>query len=212
VLPLLFFCCGQILNWSAAAPAKQRQSVSIEVPVGQQEVGRLLLCCMYQQQIDLSSTEQQVTLLLLLVLADKYAVPAAVAAVSRAFKDTPFGQLQWDTVVATYQLPAVYIDNTAFAQVYNAAADALQHTLGDLELVFATDCEDNKLQLLVELPYAGLLQLLADERTHVSSENTAARAVLEWLEDSSEDVSNEQLKQLVSAPATARITTRTTSP
>jgi hypothetical protein len=55
----------------------------VEVPAGQLEVGLLLLRCMYQQQPDLSSTEQA-TLLQLLVLADRYAVPAAVSAVGRA--------------------------------------------------------------------------------------------------------------------------------
>jgi hypothetical protein len=75
----------QILNWSAATTRK-RQRVNIEVPAGQLEIGRLLLRRMYQQQPDLSSTEQA-TLLQLLVLEDRYAVPAALAAVGRAIKD-----------------------------------------------------------------------------------------------------------------------------
>ncbi|WIA32899.1 hypothetical protein OEZ86_006070 [Tetradesmus obliquus] len=153
---------------------------------------------MYQQQPDLRSTEQQATLLQLLVLADKYAVPGAVAAVNRAFKETPVEQLLWETVVAVYELPAVYADNAAFADVYTAAADVLQHTLGDLELVFAdqSDRQGSKQQLLYDLPHAGLLQLLRDERTRVASENTAAHALLEWSED--KDISPEHLKQLAS--------------
>lgn len=192
-------CFAQILNWSAAAPSKQRQRINIEVPAGQLEVGRLLLRCMYQQQPDLRSTEQQATPLQLLVLADKYAVPGAVAAVNRAFKETPVEQLLCETVVAVYELPAVYADNAAFADVYAAAADVLQHTLGDLELVFAdqSDRQGSKQQLLYDLPHAGLLQLLRDERTRVASENTAAHALLEWSED--KDISPEHLKQLVSA-------------
>jgi hypothetical protein len=78
--------------------------------------------------------------------------------------------------------------------VYKAAAVALQHTLGDLELVFA----DNKTQqLLLDLPHAALLQLLRDERTRVASENTAAHAVLQWA--SANNASTEQMKQLVRA-------------
>jgi hypothetical protein len=196
------FCCCQILNWPAAAAAeKQRQTVNIEVPAGQLRIGKLLLRCMYQQQLDLPSIEQQATLLQLLVLADKYAVPGAVAAVNRAFTELPVDQLQWETVMALYQLPAVYTDNAVFAGVYTAAGNALQHTLGDLELVFA-DFDDKKPRLLEDLPYTVLLQLLRDDRTRVSSENTAAHAVLEWLTDN--DVRDEQLKQLVSAPVPKR--------
>jgi hypothetical protein len=184
----------QILNWSAATKDSKRLIVNIEVPAGQLEVGRLLLRCMYQQQPDLSSTEQA-TLLQLLVLADRYAVPAAVAAVGRAFKDCPAADLQWEVVCGAYSLPATCADNTAFAAIFEAAADALQHTLGDLELVFA-DEQKQKQQLLLGLPHAALLQLLRDERTRVASENTAAHAVLEWARDNGAD--NEQLQQLVS--------------
>jgi acyl-CoA synthetase (NDP forming) len=170
----------------------KRQRVNLEVPAGQLEVGRLLLRCMYQQQPDLSTTEQA-TLLQLLVLADRYAVPAAVAAVGRAFKNCPAADLQWEAVCGAYSLPASCADNAAFADVYKAAADALQHTLGDLELVFA---DDKKQQLLLDLPQAALLQLLRDERTRVSSENTAAHAVLEWANDNNS--TTEQMQQLVS--------------
>jgi hypothetical protein len=76
--------------------------------------------------------------------------------------------------------------------VYKAAADALQHTLGDLELVFA---DDKKRQLLVDLPQAALLQLLRDERTRVASENTAAHAVLEWFDGNI--ATTKQKRQLV---------------
>jgi hypothetical protein len=183
---------SQILNWSAATTGSNRQRVNVEVPAGQLEVGRLLLRCMYQEQPDLSSTEQA-TLLQLLVLADRYAVPAAVAAVGRAFKDSPAADLQWEAVCGAYSLPASCADNAAFADVYKAAADALQHTLGDLELVFA---DETKQQLLVDLPHAALLQLLRDERTRVASENTAAYAVLQWMENN--DVSWEHMRQLVS--------------
>jgi hypothetical protein len=185
----------QILNWSAATKDSKRLRVNIEVLAGQLEVGRLLLRCMYQQQPDLSSTEQG-TLLQLLVLADRYAVPAAVAAVGRAFKDCPAADLQCETVRGAYSLPATCADNAAFADVFKAAADALQHTLGDLELVFA---DEQKQQLLLGLPHAALLQLLRDERTRVASENTAAHAVLEWARDN--DATDEQLQQLVSVAA-----------
>jgi hypothetical protein len=60
--------------------------------------------------------------------------------------------------------------------------------------VFAAD---KKRQLLVDLPHAGLLQLLRDERTRVASENTAAHAVLEWAIDN--DATTEQMQQLVRA-------------
>jgi hypothetical protein len=169
--------------------------VHIDVPAGKLWVGRLLLRCMYEQQLDLASSEQQATLLELLVLADKYAVPAAVAAVGRAFKALSSEQLQWETVVAVYRLPLVYAENEGFAAVYSAAADALQHALGDLELVFA-DQQGAKQQLLKDLPHAGLLQLLRDDRTRVASENTAAHAVLEWYVGKS--FTTGDLKQLVS--------------
>jgi hypothetical protein len=167
---------SQILNWPAATSDNKRQRVNVEVPAGQLEIGRLLLRCMYQQQPDLSGTEQA-ALLQLLVLADRYAVSAAVAAVGRAFKDCPAADLQWEAVCGAYSLPASCADIAAFADVYKAAADALQQTLGDLELVFA---DAKKRQLLLELPHAALLQLLRDERTRVASENTAAHAVLQW--------------------------------
>jgi hypothetical protein len=184
---------SQILNWSAATTDSKRQRVNIEVPAGQLEVGRLLLRCMYQQQPDLFSIDQA-TLVQLLVLADRYAVPAAVAAVGRAFKDCPAAGLDWEAVCGAYSLPASFADNAAFAGVYKGAADALQHALGDLELVFA---DDQKRQLLLDLPHAALLQLLRDERTRVSSENTAAHAVLEWTENN--DATTEQMQQLVRA-------------
>jgi hypothetical protein len=190
-------CCtvmlSQILNWPAATSDNKRQRVNVEVPAGQLELGRLLLRCMYQQQPDLSGTEQAI-LVQLLVLADRYAVPAAVAAVGRAFKDCSASDFQWKAVCGAYSLPATCADNAAFADVYKAAADALQHALSDLELVFA---DAKKRQLLVELPHAALVQLLRDERTRVASENTAAHAVLEWADDN--DASTEQMQQLVRA-------------
>jgi hypothetical protein len=146
---------------------------------------------MYQQQPDLSSTKQAI-LVQLLVLADRYAVPAAVAAAGRAFKDCPAADLQWEAVCGACSLPASCAENAAFADVYSAAADVLQHTLGDLELVFA---DDEKQQLLVDLPHSALLQLLRDERTRVASENTAAHAVLEWARNN--DASTAQMHQLV---------------
>jgi hypothetical protein len=184
---------SQILNWSTPTTDNKRQRVNLEVPAGQLEVGRLLLRCMYQQQPDLSNTKQA-TLLQLLVLADKYAVPAAVVAVSRAVKDCTEADLDWEAVCDAYSLPASFADNAAFADVYKAAADVLQHTLGDLELVFA---DEQKRQLLLDLLHAALLRLLRDERTRVSSENTAAHAVLEWADDN--DATNEQMQQLVRA-------------
>jgi hypothetical protein len=114
--------------------------------------------------------------------------------VSRAVKDCTAADLDWEAVCGAYSLPASFADNAAFADVYKAAADALQHTLGDLELVFA---DEQKRQLLLDLPHAALLQLLRDERTRVSSENTAAHAVLEWADDN--DATTEQMQQLVRA-------------
>jgi hypothetical protein len=80
--------------------------------------------------------------------------------------------------------------------VHTAAADALQHALGDLELVFAYD---KKRQLLADLPQAALLQLLRDERTRVASENTA---VLEWADDN--NATTQQMHQLVRAWLTGK--------
>ncbi|WIA12744.1 hypothetical protein OEZ85_006379 [Tetradesmus obliquus] len=119
---------AQILNWSAAAPSKQRQRINIEVPAGQLEVGRLLLGCMYQQQPDLRSTEQQATLLQLLVLADKYAVPGAVAAVNRAFKETPASLVRMPRCSHLYittvllQHPEDVVEAVGLGHLLNAAA------------------------------------------------------------------------------------------
>lgn len=170
--------------------------VHLDVPVGQLEVGRQLLRCMYEQQPELAGSDPH-TLLQLLLLADKYHVPAVMAAAARAYIGIPVEQLPWDAVTEVYSLPAALAENPALAPVHAAVAVKLQHELGDLELVFA-DQQGQKQQQLKGLPHAAMQQLLRDERMCVASENTAAHAVLAWAQAQEEGVSDKQLLQLAS--------------
>jgi hypothetical protein len=169
--------------------------VHIDVPPGQLEVGRQLLRCMYEQQPRLSSIDPQT--LQLLLLADKYGVPAVMAAVAKAFSGASAEQLPWDVVTAVYSLPAAYAEHAALVEVHAAVADKLQHDLGDLELLFA-DRQGQKQQQLKGLLHAAMQQLLRDERTRVASENTAAHAVLVWAAAQEGGVSDKQVLLLVS--------------
>jgi hypothetical protein len=173
--------------------------VHIDVPAGQLEVGRELLRCMYEQQPKLCDMGVH-TMLQLLLLADKYDVPAVMAAVGSAFSSKSVEQLPWDAVTAVHSLPAGYAENAGMVAVYAAACDKLQHELGDLELVFA-DSEGQQQQQFRSLPHAAMLQLLRDERTRVASENTAAHAVLAWTQAQNDGLGDNELLQLVSCGA-----------
>jgi hypothetical protein len=170
--------------------------VHIDVPVGELLIGHMLVQCMYTRGAELPSSDQG-ALLRLLQLADKYQVSAAVAAVSSALLSLSMEQLQWETVPAVYTLPKAFAEHEAIRGVYQAAANKLQHELGDLELVFA-DPQGQIQQLFLALPYAAVLQLLQDERTRVTHEDTAAYALVQWLSMHGGKVSNEEMVQLVS--------------
>lgn len=69
----------------------------------------------------------------------------------------------------------------AFRPLLKAAGKALQAELGDLEEVW-TDPTGEKQERLLSLPFAAVKALLADNRTRVTSENTAVYTAARWLD------------------------------
>jgi hypothetical protein len=131
---------------------------------------------MYAAQPDISSCSQE-QLLQLLLLADRYGVPKVAAAVTAAFASIPPADLQWNTLLALYALPPGCAELDACKSVFVTAGDKLQQELGDLELTWA---DAGKQQLLLDLPQLALLQLLRDDRTRVTSENTVFYTIQRW--------------------------------
>jgi hypothetical protein len=162
------------------------------LPAGQLAVGELLLKCMYAAQPDVSSCSQE-QLLQLLLLADRYGVPKVVTAVTAAFASIPSADLQWSTLLALYALPPGCAELDACKSVFAVAGDKLQQELGDLELTWAAA---EKRQLLLDLPQPALLQLLRDDRSRVTSENTVFYTIQRWW-DGQQQQQQELLQQLL---------------
>ncbi|KIZ03475.1 hypothetical protein MNEG_4484 [Monoraphidium neglectum] len=180
--------------------------VDIEVEdEGEVEAAELLLKTFYST-VDAGKPlrgASQATLLQVLLLADRLcaerAVGAAVHVLLSAPADGATGPLHWDTVTAVYRLPPALADNPVLKPLFDAAAFGLHQRLGDLDAAWLdTSC---RAQLLA-LPFAALRQLLSDERTRVSSENTVVYTVAAWVKQnaSSSAEQHAELAQCVRAP------------
>lgn len=171
-------CLLQFVNWtqvaeSSSSDTSSKQQVSIPVAPGQLELGQLLLKCMYQDTPDLSTASQQ-ELLELLVLADKYVVPKVTTAICSRFRGLFSANLEWETAMKIFQLPESIRLSKQYTAVVSLAAAKLQQDLGDLDAAWS---DDNKQQLLLQLPLCALHQLLLSDQTRVASEDTAAYTV-----------------------------------
>jgi hypothetical protein len=144
------------------------------VPAGQFEVGTALVKGMYGIQVQLTQVQQ----LQLLQLAESYNVGQIVHATSQTLGSLSPDQLEWSTTVEIYRLPETCAANPAYAAVYSIAAAKLHKDLGDLEMC---NRRGTGVTRLTQLPFAGLKQLLSDERTAVASEDTVWTAVHMWL-------------------------------
>jgi hypothetical protein len=87
--------------------------------------------------------------------------------------------LDWDTVHALYTLPLAVAKSKALKPLRRAAAVALQHRLGDLDAAWLDAAR--RAQLLA-LPFEAVRQLVRDERTRVSSENTVVYTIAAWID------------------------------
>eukprot|EP00878_Enallax_costatus_P009685 GHUV01010117.1.p1 GENE.GHUV01010117.1~~GHUV01010117.1.p1 ORF type:complete len:537 (+),score=147.08 GHUV01010117.1:220-1830(+) len=198
------YCRTKIESWdsvsSSGATSIAVRQIDMSVPVGQLDVGQQLLKGMYQRTPDLNGISQT-RLLQLLILADRYEVPKIVKAVGRCLQQVSTADLEWDVVTAVYSLPAGCADMPAYSSIFAAAATKLQAELGDLELVwlrcYAAQQPGSKQQLLCSLPYAAIKQLLKDDRTRVTSENTVFHTIAQWHKAQEPSPSSTQLKELL---------------
>lgn len=164
----------QISRWTASSP----HELNLRVPIGQLNIGELMIKCMYEPIPHLSNCSQQ-QLLQLLMLSDQHDVPKAVFAASKMLSRISSNNLEWETVQAVYSLPPACPDMAAYKPLFAVVANRLQEELGDLDR-----CLQNLplLSKLTALPHSGMLQLLKDDRTRVQSENTAVLVVRLWSE------------------------------
>eukprot|EP00775_Hariotina_reticulata_P012478 gene12478-12612_t len=157
-------------NW-ADNSSDGKYRIELPVPPGQLELGKLLVKGMYYSNLDLSGFTQQ-QLLHVLLLADRYGVPKVLAAISSFLESIPPAELQWDTAMAIYNLPPGCTEEEACGGLDKAASAKVQQELGDLELVWHDQEEQQKQQWLLDLPHKALKQLLESPLTAVNSENT----------------------------------------
>jgi hypothetical protein len=195
----------------AAEPCR----VVLHVPPGQLEIGRRLVRAMYEDAPSFSdlSIEQRVQLLR---LADRYgaakvAKAAAAAAIGIDVDYQPGEELAWATVRAAYPPPHPEEDSEEddapplAPALRQYAADALQELYGDLEGVWAVANDGARLNLL-QLPFAAIKALLADERTRVASENTVVHTIVDWVYEHELKRDSARVKQLLALVRVARLT------
>lgn len=85
--------------------------------------------------------------------------------------------LTWDIALAVFELPAYCLESAAYAPLLGAATATLQARLGDLDAVWLNDSLSAQ---LLQLPFAAVRALLADDRTR-GHENTAFYTVAAWV-------------------------------
>jgi hypothetical protein len=137
-----------------------------------------------------------------LLLADRLRAERAVEAAVQVFVGAATagaaGALDWDTVTAVYQLPPALADNPVLKPLFEYAAAALQERLGDLD---ATLLNGERRAQLLALPFAAMRQLLSDDRTCVSSENTVVYTIAAWIKKNASSAEQRaELAQCVRAP------------
>jgi hypothetical protein len=156
---------------------------------------------MYQRQPTMAEGLSQQQLLHLMMLADRFLVPKVMQAATAAFAAVtagPAAQLDWNVAMQILELPSALADQQAFKAVQQLAADRVQQQLGDLEAVWA---QQQLAEMLLGLPFNGLLRLLQHPETRVGSENTVVYTIQRWYHEQckpgNEEPSTEQLQQLM---------------
>ena len=170
------------------------------VPPGQLAIGEALIKAMYEKQPDLSALSQQQQLQLL-QLADAYSVHKVGFAACSSLSKLSIADLEWNTATAVFDLPESCSQLEPFDNVKAAAVSKLQGELGDLDVVWSGksgDQQQQRQQQLMGLPFAAIHQLLTDEQTKASSEDTVFYTMSRWVEANPAS-SPAQRKQLAAA-------------
>lgn len=168
----------------AASAATCVPSITLSVPQGQLQAGQLLVRCFYEAGSPNFRLEQlpQQLLLQLLLLADRYsALPVAMAAAAALGSLKP-EEMHWSVVVRLHELQH-QVHTLRVLPGYTAAMAAASHKLhdllGDLEVVWQYEATA---EIVQQMPFCLLHQLLADPRTRVASENTIVYTIDQWLQ------------------------------
>ncbi|KIZ03476.1 hypothetical protein MNEG_4485 [Monoraphidium neglectum] len=193
--------CKLGLEWRKDTPGMLDVEVECE---GEVEAAEVLLKTFYST-VDAARPLQgasHATLLQVLLLADRLRAERAVEAAVQVFVGSATagaaGALDWDTVTAVYQLPPALADNPVLKPLFEYAAAALQERLGDLD---ATLLNGERRAQLLALPFAAMRQLLSDDRTCVSSENTVVYTIAAWIKKNASSAEQRaELAQCVRAP------------
>jgi hypothetical protein len=106
----------------------------------------------------------------------------------------PEAELQWETAMQIYNLPAACPDMAAYKPLYAAAAKRVFADLGDLEVVCQST--DDLWPKLLQLPHPTLLQLLANYLTRVAREDTVAYVIQQWAQAQPQQPTLQQMQQL----------------
>ncbi|GBF97580.1 hypothetical protein Rsub_10716 [Raphidocelis subcapitata] len=128
------------------------------------------------------------TLLAVLRIAGRLGVPCCCKAAGDALLQyATGGALPWDAALAAFSLPT-HTPALALAgrALLDAAADALQRELGDLEAAWQDAARRER---LLALPFEAIRTLLSDGRTAVASEATVFYTADAWLHAASRDAS-----------------------
>jgi hypothetical protein len=147
-----------------------------------------------QPQLELCSQAQ---LLQLVTLADSLDAGTVAEAASRQLQliaADPAAELQWETAMQIYNLPAACPDMAAYKPLYAAAAKRVFADLGDLEVVCQST--DDLWPKLLQLPHPALLQLLANYLTRVAREDTVAYVIQQWAQAQPQQPTLQQMQQL----------------
>jgi hypothetical protein len=159
-------------------------------------IGELLIRCMYQAQPQLELCSQA-QLLQLVTLADSLDASTVTEAASRQLQliaADPEAELQWETAMQIYNLPAACPDMAAYKPLYAAAAKRVFADLGDLEVVCQST--DQLWPKLLQLPHLALLQLLSNRLTRAAREDTVAYVIQQWAQAQPQQPTLQQMQRL----------------